>query len=277
MFSGEGKGFHQMLAPTTESPSYRSHERLDLSLIIPCHNEEGRLGSTLDRLRAILDASSLRWEVIVVDDGSTDDTSALALAAERPFRLISLERNTGKGGAIQAGMLAARGNIVAFTDADLPFRFESLFRAIGMIRTEDYDAVFGDRHHPLSRTTARRSWSRRLGSEVFSRLQQLLLPLETRDTQCGLKAFRRSVGIALFRSLEIKGFAFDVEIVAKAEYHQVHIGTVPVDLIRDESSKVSLFRHSLPMLLGVLMTRLRLPHGETMPSLNSPVVMRKSA
>lgn len=266
-----------MPAPATETPSFRSHDRLDLSLIIPCYNEERRLGSTIDRLRANLDASSLRWEVIVVDDGSTDDTSALVLAAERPFRLISLERNTGKGGAIQAGMLAARGNVVAFTDADLPFRFESLFRAIGMIRSEDYDAVFGDRNHPLSRTTARRSWSRRWGSRVFNALQQLLLPLETRDTQCGLKVFRRSVGTALFRKLEIKGFAFDVEIVAKAEYHQIQIGTVPVDLIRDESSKVSLFRHAFPMLFGVLMTRLRLLQGETMLPLNRPVVMRKSA
>lgn len=266
-----------MPGSTTESSPYRSDERLDLTLIIPCHNEESRLGIALDRLRTILDSSSLRWEVIVVDDGSTDDTSSLVLAAGSPFRLISLERNTGKGGAIQAGMLVARGNVVAFTDADLPFRFESLFRAVGMIRSEDFDVVLGDRHHPLSRMTARRSWSRQLGSKVFSGLQHLLLPLNTRDTQCGLKAFRRSIGMDLFRSLEIKGFAFDVEIVAKAELHRMLIGTVPVDLIRDETSKVSLFRHALPMLFGVLMTRLRMMRTAPMPYLNRPVVMRKSA
>jgi len=259
------------------SESLRMAERCDLTLIIPCYNEAKRLGGALDVLRETLDATRLRWEVIVVDDGSTDETSSLVLAAGWPFRLVSLNRNMGKGGAIQAGMLAARGNVVAFTDADLPFRFESLFRAVGMIRSEAYEVVLGDRYHPFSRATARRSWSRRWASTVFSSLQHLLLPLDTRDTQCGLKAFRRSVGVELFRSLFNKGFAFDVEIVAKAERTHLRIGTVPVDLIRDESSKVSLFRHALPMLFGVLMTRLYLMYSVPMPGLSRPVVLRKSA
>ena len=257
--------------------SEQDRRRPDLTLIIPCFNEAQRLNRTLEELRATLDAWPLTWEGIIVDDGSTDDTPAIARRAGQPFRVIHLERNLGKGGAIRSGVLVARGDVVAFTDADLPFATDSLLRAVELVRRKKYDAVFGDRHHPMSRVMTRRPFGRHTASRVFRMLQQWILPLESKDTQCALKVFHRDLCVNLFESLRSWGFAFDVEIVARAERAGARLGTVPVQLVRDEMSKVRLFRHSLPMLAEVVMTRIRLMKTPQLPPMVAPQMLKKSA
>ena len=271
------QGVQQMSFVPSRQIAGQVTPRPDLTLILPCYNEAKRLKATLDALRETLDSWSFSWEGIIVDDGSIDETTSIALLAGKPFRVISLEHNLGKGGAIRAGMLAARGAVVAFTDADLPFHSDALYHAVHLVLKDEYDAVFGDRNHPMSRVNTRRPYGRQTASLVFQQLQRLILPLRTRDTQCGLKVFRHDVGVSLFRSLESRGFAFDVEIVARAERSGVRLGSVPVVLVRDELSKVSLFRHALPMLAEVFMTRLRLMKRSRLPQPMAERVLKKSA
>jgi len=238
-------------------------ERPELSVIVPSYNEEGRLGPTVGALRAWLDAAAYAAELVLVDDGSTDRTPALILAAadsEPRIQPVILPDNRGKGAAVRAGVRAARGEWMVFLDADLSYDLAAIDEARALIQA-GADLAVGARD--LHATDTRRGYApaRRLASWAFNRYAEALLGLGVRDTQCGFKAFRADAGRALFESLTIEGFGFDVELLYLARRWGLAIAPFPVAMQAREGSSVSLLRHSLTMGRDVWRVRWQASRG----------------
>jgi dolichyl-phosphate beta-glucosyltransferase len=195
--------------------------------------------------------------VVVVDDGGGDfDATTGSWSAEGPVRLLVLPENRGKGAAVRAGMLAARGRVRLFTDVDLPYDLELIAAAACFIRDRGYHLAVGDRTLPGSSYALEVGWRRRLASAVFSRLVGTFLTGGFFDTQCGFKAFRDDVAQALFGLARVDRFAFDVELLYLALLYRTDIKRIPVQLRNNETSAVRLLRDSLAMLLDVGRIRL---------------------
>jgi dolichyl-phosphate beta-glucosyltransferase len=149
-------------------------------------------------------------------------------------------------------MMAATGAVAAFTDADLPFDLSSLFQAYSWIQDGRCDAVFGARDLQQSTTVASRRFSRRLASAAFRRLMAMMVSQELVDTQCGLKVFSRGCAKEIFSRATIDGFAFDVEVVRLALCLGATVKRIPVRLVNEQSSTLSLTRHAIPMLADAM-------------------------
>jgi dolichyl-phosphate beta-glucosyltransferase len=204
----------------------------DVTVVVPAYNESSRITSTLDRLRR--DAPRLGiLEVIVVDDGSSDDTAALVEAqAAKPdsrIRLLKLPRNQGKGAAVRTGVAEATGDYVIFLDADLSAPPNAIPRAVEAIEA-GADIVIGTRV-VVDGADARKTQPRRrqLSGRVFALLQRTIVGLPYADTQCPFKLFRRDAAARLFPAAETSGWAFDVELLARARALGLTITELPVD------------------------------------------------
>lgn len=222
-----------------------------LSVVIPAYREADRIGTTVGAIAAELadvDANG-GLEIIVVDDGSGDDTADAALAAGAD-QVVVLPRNTGKGGAVRAGMLASTGRVVAFTDADLAYDPPHLRRLLESVES-GWDAAIGNRRLPDS-VVARSSGLRRVGSSIVNRLSGAVLLAAPTDTQCGLKGFRGDVARRIFRRTQIDGFAFDIEVLHLTEREQLSLTEIPVTL--DEtgaSSTVNILRDVVQLMIDM--------------------------
>jgi dolichyl-phosphate beta-glucosyltransferase len=186
-----------------------------LSIVIPAYNEAGRLDATLALTRSYLDATGTESEVLVVDDGSEDRTSDVAAAHRRVdgrVKVLRLTRNAGKGAAVRAGMLAARGGRVLFMDADMATPLEEMGLLIAAL-DDGFDVAVGSRALPGSRIGVPQSAPRRLLGRAFNVFVRLLGVRGIRDTQCGFKLFTRRAAQALFGASRIDRWAFDVEIL----------------------------------------------------------------
>lgn len=233
----------------------------DLTVVIPAYNEESRLPKTLTDAAAFLNCWGIDYRVIVVDDGSKDNTAALAADYGPRFSTIR-QPNGGKGSAVRKGLLAATGRVVAFTDADLPYDLESLKSAYETVNSGKADAVFGSRDMTDSASLVERQLLRTLASSVFRGIVTFLVSRQVRDTQCGLKIFSRAAAQAIFSRTKINGFAFDAEAVFLAHCLELRIQKVPVTLINEYASTISLSRNAIPMLLDVVRVRWRAFRGE---------------
>jgi dolichyl-phosphate beta-glucosyltransferase len=233
----------------------------DLTLIIPGYNEEKRLPRTLSQVQAYLDQWGIDYRVIVVDDGSRDGTAAAAEGFGNRFRVISLPQNRGKGAAVRSGMLSATGRVAAFTDADLPYSLDSLRAGYDLIRAGRCQVAFGARDYDGSKELVRRRLLRRMASGVFRQVVRFLISRDVIDTQAGLKLFSAEAAREIFSRTEIDGFAFDVEVVFLTHHMNLSYRRIPVDLINEESSSLSVWRHTLPMLREVVQVRLRALRG----------------
>lgn len=234
---------------TSLQPAPADHE---LTVLIPAFNEAGRLPATLVGLAAFLDAWTIDYRVVVVDDGSRDGTATISNTFGPRFSTIRLARQQGKGAAIRHGMLVARGRIIAFTDADLPYDLSALRTACDWIRRGECEAVFGARDLNESRHEARRRPSRIIASALFREVVKRIVSREVTDTQCGLKVFSRRAAREIFSRTTIDGFAFDAEVVLLARRLLLPFRRVPVTLINEYSSTLSLSRHAVKMLRDVL-------------------------
>jgi glycosyltransferase involved in cell wall biosynthesis len=223
-----------------------------LTLIFPCYNEAERLPTTLAVHLAALSQRPGEVEVLVVDDGSTDATLAVAnaIAARDPrVRVLPTGSNHGKGFAVRTGMLAARGELLAFTDADGSYRPREVNRVVAALA--EVPVAIGTR---LAGAAAG-SLARRLASRLFNRAIQTLVGLPYRDTQCGLKGFRRQAALEVFGRARLDGFAFDVEVLILARGLGLQIKEVRVQAEERDGSKVQLALDALHMLRDVLMVR----------------------
>src|SRR5687767_11343201 len=159
-----------------------------LSLVVPTYNDAEGIGPTVRRLRSALGSLDGGFELLVVDDGSSDDTATAARQAGAD-RVLVLPENRGKGAAVRAGVLEARGRTIAFTDADLAYPPDQLERLLQEVEA-GWDVVVGSRHHVQTTTLVRARRLREVSGRVFNLLTQAILLGAYRDTQCGLKAFR---------------------------------------------------------------------------------------
>lgn len=226
-----------------------------LSIVIPAYNEQHRLPGTLDELQRYRVRFEGPFEVIVVDDGSSDGTVNVvrSRAAELPW-LVALERShTGKGGAVRAGMLAARHPWVILCDADLSMPVDEIDRFLAALDTGCHIAV-GSRVLPESRRYAQPA-RRRLMSHVFNLLVRTLVVPGLRDTQCGFKAFRGDVAYDLFSHGYLDGFSFDVEILFLAYKRGYRLQEVPITWHFDADSRVRAVTDTIDMALDLLRIR----------------------
>ncbi|HEX2040527.1 MAG TPA: glycosyltransferase, partial [Acidimicrobiales bacterium] len=225
--------------------------RVRLSIVVPTFREESRIASTVARLRAAGPTDDL--EIVVVDDGSPDGTAAAARAAGAEQVLV-LPENRGKGAAVRAGMLAANGRTIVFTDADLAYPPEQIARVVAVVEA-GADVVIGSRRHVDTTTLVRARRLREVTGRLFNLLTFVVLLGQYRDTQCGLKGFRRDAARLLFSRTRIDGFAFDVEVLHLAERYRLTLREVPVELANTSESSVRVGRDSLRMLWDVFRIR----------------------
>ena len=229
------------------------------SIVIPCFNEEGRVGQTLRLTLDYLAANAPESELIVVNDGSTDGTGAIARerlkSAPVATRLLENFPNRGKGAAVQAGLLAARTPIGLFSDADLSTPLEETPKLIEPIANGEVDIAFGSRALDRSLIGVHQPWRREQGGRVFNLLVRVATGLPYWDTQCGFKAFRLETCRPILETAQIEGFAFDVELLYRAHRAGLRIREVPVRWNHATGSKVSFFRDSLRMLREVITLR----------------------
>jgi len=234
-------------------------EGVPLSVVIPCLNEGGRLISTIDTVARHLDESDLKnAEIIVVDDGSTDETARLveqALGRWPGLRLLRNASNEGKGSAVRRGVLAARGQLVLMTDADLSTPISELGALTAALEAGS-DIAIASRHIPGARILLPQGWRRRMAGWVFRRAVRAVLLPGLSDTQCGFKLFRRRSVVGVFEELRTKGLAFDVELLRRARKKRLRIVEVPVAWRHSLPSSVN-FRSALDMLFSLVSIGLR--------------------
>ena len=230
----------------------------DLSIIVPAFNEQGRLPRALEQIGAYLAQRPFRAEVIVVDDGSRDDTPRLVESFQPrvPFlRLISNGRNRGKGFSVRHGVLEARGEIALFTDVDVSTPIEEADKLIAAIREQGYDAAIGSRALDRSLIAVRQSAFREQAGILFNRLVRWSTGLGFLDTQCGFKAFRRERARVVFEQQRVERFGFDPEILFLAKRHGLRVAEIPVRWAHDSATKVHVLADGLSMILSLLVIR----------------------
>ena len=230
-------------------------------MVIPAFREADRIGETVVRVRSELGAAlGADIEVVVVDDGSPDDTAAAAEAAGADC-VVRLDRNRGKGAAVRAGVAAANGRTVVFTDADLAYGPTQAAALVHKVE-EGYDVVVGSRRHTDTTTLVRAGRLREVGGRLVNLTTHALLLGQYRDTQCGLKAFRSDVARPLFEASTLDGFAFDVELFHLVERWRLSLAEVPVEVENSERSTVQLLRDGIRLVVDLVRVRQRARNGD---------------
>ncbi len=223
-----------------------------LSLVIPAYNEANRLSKSLPQL---VDGLAADTEILVIDDGSTDGTAHVArrhLATWPKHSVISLPRNCGKGAAVRAGVVKARGDVIAFVDADMATDPRDLGSLVGAL--EGNDVAVGSRSLDSSVIHERRP-HRSVMTRTFGILVASMMQLPMSDTQCGFKAFKGSVAKLLFHGSRVDRFAFDIELLNLAAHLGLRTQEVPVRWTDVAGSHVRPLRDAVQMVADVARTR----------------------
>ncbi len=233
---------------------------MDLSLIIPAYNEERRIGATLKRVLDYLQNRKESFEILVVDDGSVDNTQEVVKFFvehyPRQVKLLSHTGNRGKGYSVKQGVAAAAGEVILFSDADLSTPIEEAEKLSRYLK-ENYDIAIGSRALPESQVIVHQPWYRENMGQFFNLLVQALIFPGIKDTQCGFKVYKNKVAKELFAQSQIEGFAFDVEILFLARKAHYRVKEVPVNWINSPQSKVHPLRDSARMFWELLKIRSR--------------------
>jgi len=224
-----------------------------VSVVVPAYREEARIAVTVARIRRELDVFTGDLEIIVVDDGSPDGTADAARRAGADLVVVQ-PQNHGKGAAVRAGVLAARGRTIAFTDADLAYSPHQLVAFVEAIEG-GYDVAIGNRHHADTDTMVGTSSVRSFGSRVVNMATSLMLLGNYRDTQCGCKAFRADAARIVVGAGSIDGFAFDIEVLHLVERYGLSMIELPVEVVNSDTSTVRALRDGVGVLLDILRIR----------------------
>ncbi len=215
---------------------------MKISIVVPAFNEARRILPSLEQIFPYMDRQHPDYEVLVVDDGSTDETVTLVrrhFHGRPQLRLLGYGANRGKGYAVRYGAEQATGDVVLFSDADLSTPIEELEKLLPKV-AEGYDVVMGTRAHPQSDVRIRQPFYRTYGGKLFNALIRLLLLPDFHDTQCGFKLFRREPMLPVLRRQRVDRFAFDVELVYLAQRAGLKIADVPVVWMNSPESKMGL-------------------------------------
>jgi len=238
-----------------------------LSIVIPAYNEAERITTTLDRVHAYAVGSLDAFEILVVNDGSRDRTANVVreFAATHPgVRLIENDRNRGKGFTVRHGALEAIHPFVLFTDADNSTPIEEVEKLAA--RATPRALVIASRALAESRLDVPQPWYRKVMGNTFRRIVQGLVVPGVQDTQCGFKLFGREVVQAVFPKMQVEGFAFDVEAIARSLRLGFDVIEVPVRWVDDRRSRVSPVRDSARMFRDVVKICWRLRGLERLPA-----------
>jgi glycosyltransferase involved in cell wall biosynthesis len=228
----------------------------ELSIVIPSYNEEARLPRSLEKIRFYVSQNHPDAEVIVVDDGSNDETGRVVEEWRSKWpalRLVSNGANRGKGYSVRHGMLDSRGRVALFTDADLSAPIEEAEKLLAAL--SNADVAFGSRAVDRRLIAVHQSRLREAAGIIFNRCVRLFTGLSFEDTQCGFKAFRMDRARIIFEQQRVERFGFDPEILFLAKRHGLRAVEVPVRWAHDPATKVHVFRDSVHMLWDLLVIR----------------------
>ena len=228
----------------------------EISVVIPAYNEAASIQAALQQVADYFQSRKVAGEIVVVDDGSTDGTAALARKSEVavPGQVLVNEENRGKGYAVRRGILAARGQYVGFADADMSTPIHQLDE----VRREfaaGADVVIGSRALAESRIDRHQPWWRERAGRLFGSFVRLALLPGIPDTQCGFKFLTRAAAQAIFPRLQLSGWAFDAEVLYLARKLGYQIVQLPVQWENDPDSRVQMLRDGLRMAADVLRIR----------------------
>lgn len=227
-----------------------------LSIIIGAYNEENRIRQSIIKINEFLINRNASYEIIIVDDGSTDRTKEVILevaSVVSNLRLIHYKKNRGKGYALRKGVSISKGDHILVSDADLSTPIEELDTLLPYL--SDHCIAIGSRALPTSNIIKRQPLWRQGMGKVFNSIVKLLLINDFNDTQCGFKLFAGDIARNIFQEARIERFAYDVEILCIAKKMGYTIAEVPITWINDPTSKVRPIYDSLRMLLDVIIIK----------------------
>ena len=239
----------------------------DISIVIPAYNESERLGAPLATVIEYANNSGLAIEIIVVDDGSSDDTAdvakkVFASSTSLPSNVIRYEENRGKGFAIKTGLLAASADIALFTDADLSTPIDEMTKLTDPIMEGDFDLTFGSRALDRSLIGTHQPWTREQGGRVVNLMIRTMSGLNFADTQCGFKAFNMVKFRPLLHLMTIDRFGFDIEFLFVAKHNGLRLAEIPVKWNDVAGSKVSPVRDTWRMVRELMQIRRNAKSGK---------------
>ena len=223
-----------------------------LSLIIPSYKGASLLRENIPSLLKYLSERKYDFEIIIVDDWSQDNGETEEIAHKLKLTFTRNERNMGKGAAVKRGIFLAKGEYLIFTDADIPFEYESIEKALNYMDAEGFDMAIGDRFLENSKYLKEISRIRKISSIIFAWIVNRFVSIETRDTQCGFKALKTSRAKDLFSMVKINGFAFDVELLHIASLKNFNIKRFPINLrIQNDISTVKIIPQAFLMFVDL--------------------------
>jgi glycosyltransferase involved in cell wall biosynthesis len=227
-----------------------------VSIVVPAFNEAARIGESIQKIADFIRRSPIAFEVIVVDDGSVDETAAIVSRFHvKALRLLRNHQNHGKGHSVRQGFLASTGTYVLFTDADLSAPIEEVNKLLHVAANEGADVVIASRKLQDSLIEKRQSRSREFGAKVFNLMVRLLLGLRLQDTQCGFKLFHRQRSRRIFEKQTTPGFGFDPELLFLARRQGLKICETPVRWSHSEGTKVRFLQDGVRMFLDLVRIR----------------------
>src|SRR4030043_1584468 len=230
-----------------------------ISIIIAAFNEEKRIIPSLLKIKEYVNEQKIPYEIIVVDDGSTDSTYAVVtdLIKDIPYRkVIHYSPNKGKGHALRTGVLASKGEIILLSDADLSTPIEEFSKLLPLIHNDKCDIAIGSRALALSEIVKKQPWGGESMGKFFNKLVKVLVMEDFKDTQCGFKVFRGDIARSLFKEAQIDRFAYVVEFLAIVQKKGGKIVEAPVRGTNSPESKVDPVKDSLQMFGDLLKIRM---------------------
>lgn len=236
----------------------RASNHIFISLVIPCYNESKRIHHLEKGIREFQKQWTTTAEIIVVDDGSSDDTSQQIQARLSDIQLITLDKNQGKGGALRAGVLVAKGDFILTLDADMathPLELQRWLNKRKDGRFSDQEILIASRQHPESNIQVKehRKWA----GNLFNKWVKLLTPISVADTQCGFKLYPAAIAKLLFKELQIKGWAHDIELLYKAAHLNVPIRSMPIRWRHVDDEKIDVLSDGMKMAKEITLLSFR--------------------
>lgn len=228
---------------------------MKLSVVVPAYNEAKRIKKTIARLASYLGKQPYSHEIIVVDDGSQDETHSILQNLAKQFqalRVIHSDANHGKGYAVKCGMSVADGDLTFFTDADLSTPPKEIVKFAKIFESRPADILIGSRYIAGSKIRIPQPCYRQIMGRVFNSCVKLFTPLRFQDTQCGFKAFKKEAAQKLFAELQEHGFDFDLELLLLAGKFDFKVEEIPITWINYRQSKINAITDSLSMFRGVV-------------------------
>lgn len=227
---------------------------IDVSIIIPAYNEGQRIGGSLESAIEYLNSQDYSYEIVVVDDGSSDNTCEVAASFPENVILLKQDKNYGKGAAVRRGMLDSNGLYRVFSDADFSTPIYELPKVLGKLKN-GADICIGSRTIEPDLIKEHQPFYREFMGKTFNKIVQILLFKGISDTQCGFKGLSSEAARKIFSEAVIDGFGFDVEILHIAYNKGMTIEQVAVEWYNDERSKVSPIKDSIKMIFEMLKIR----------------------